>query len=83
MYVVALNRRKIINTAKIVLLIALVFAIVLVIFNQLPNYISLEKWNAAQDHPGRILRVDFDQSTGVDKTIQQLKRYYQGTIKSH
>lgn len=87
MLVIALNRRKILTYLKLSLIILTVFSILIWTFEQLPQQISFEKWNASNDHPGRVLRVNFgfdkQPDNGFDKTLGQIKKYYQEGFKSH
>jgi len=80
MFVVALNRKKILTSLRLGLMLVAVLMLIIVVFGQLEKRVSLDSWQAANDHPGRVLRVNFEEETTVvGRAIEQVKEYYRGS----
>lgn len=59
MFVIALNRKKMLTSFKVGLLIVVALLFLAIAFQQLEKKVSFDNWSSSNEHPGRVLRVNF------------------------
>ena len=66
-------RKKLIDFAKISIVLIAICSLIVIVFENFPQKITMKAWQSNNDHPGRVLRVNNQELLGISEVFAWFK----------